>query len=164
MTRDFQQCGILTSVDWDEPVQSSFRLRNSKWCSVSSLTLMGYSSIKQRLWSDCAYAQADLRLCWRTYHIVGNLRHWLNYVCMYSFMPSSIYQSSPKEGRKEGKDQELIQSKYHTWPRTPHGKVTKTRKHHIQESQEVSPYISWYISVRVITLSSLSTVLYINIF
>ena len=29
---DFQQCGILISVDSDEPVQ----LRNLKWCSVCS--------------------------------------------------------------------------------------------------------------------------------
>ena len=61
---DFKQCGILTSVDWDEPVQPPFKLRNSKWCSVSSLTLIEYSSDKQRLWSDCVYAQAGLRLCW----------------------------------------------------------------------------------------------------
>ena len=64
MTRDFQQCGILTRVDSDKPVQHFLKLRNSKWCSVSSLTLIEYSSDKQRLWSDCAYAQADLRLCW----------------------------------------------------------------------------------------------------
>ena len=43
-TCDFQQCGILTSVDSDEPVQLPFKLRNSKWCSVSSLTLLEYSS------------------------------------------------------------------------------------------------------------------------
>ena len=30
MTRDFQQCGILTSVDAEEPVQPPFKLRNSK--------------------------------------------------------------------------------------------------------------------------------------
>ena len=36
MTCDFQQCGILTSVDSDEPVQPAFKLRNS----VSSLTLI----------------------------------------------------------------------------------------------------------------------------
>ena len=60
----FQQCGILTSVDSDEPVQPPFKLRNSKWCPVSSLTFIEYSSDKQRLWSDCAYAQADLSLCW----------------------------------------------------------------------------------------------------
>ena len=41
---DFQQCGILTSVDWDGPVQADFKLRNSKWCSFSSLTLIEYSS------------------------------------------------------------------------------------------------------------------------
>ena len=61
---DFQQSGILTSVDSDEPVQPPFKLRISKWCSVSSLTLIEYSSHEQRLWSDCAYAKADLRLCW----------------------------------------------------------------------------------------------------
>ena len=61
---DFQQCGILTCVDLDEPLQPLFKLRNLKRCSVSSLTLVGYSSDKQRLWSYCAYAQADLRLCW----------------------------------------------------------------------------------------------------
>ena len=41
---DFQRCGILTSVDSDEPVQSPFRLRISKKCSVSSLTVIDYSS------------------------------------------------------------------------------------------------------------------------
>ena len=59
-----QQCGILTSVDSDEPVQPPVKLRNSKCCTVSSLTLIEYSSDRQRLWSDCVYAQADLRLCW----------------------------------------------------------------------------------------------------
>ena len=39
-TWDFQQCGILTSVDSDEPVQPSFKFRNS----VSSLSLIEYSS------------------------------------------------------------------------------------------------------------------------
>ena len=79
---DFQQCGILTCVDSDERRHHPFKLRNSKWCSVSSLTLIEYSNDWQRLWSDCVYAQADLRLCWLhiTYcwksHLVGN-RHWL---------------------------------------------------------------------------------------
>ena len=40
MTCDFEQCGILTSVDLDEPGQSRVRLRNSKLCSFSSLTLI----------------------------------------------------------------------------------------------------------------------------
>ena len=64
MTRDFQQCGILTSVDSDEPVQPPFQLRTLKWCSVSSQALIEYSIDQQRLWSDCAYAQAGLSLCW----------------------------------------------------------------------------------------------------
>ena len=41
---DFQQYGILTSVDSDEPLQPSFQLRNSIWCSVSSLTIIEYSN------------------------------------------------------------------------------------------------------------------------
>ena len=52
MACDFQQFDILTSVDSDEPLQPPFKLINSKWCSVSSLTIID------------AYAQADLRLCW----------------------------------------------------------------------------------------------------
>ena len=63
-TCDFQQCGILTYVDSEEPVRPPFKLRNSKWCSVSSLTVIKYPSDKQRLWSDCEYAQAGLSLCW----------------------------------------------------------------------------------------------------
>ena len=43
-TCDFQQCGINASVDSDEPMQPSFELRNTKWCSFSSLTLIEYSS------------------------------------------------------------------------------------------------------------------------
>ena len=47
LRRDFQQCGILTSVDSDEHVQPPFKLRTSKRCSVSSLTLIEYSSNEQ---------------------------------------------------------------------------------------------------------------------
>ena len=35
-TCDFQQCGILTSVDSDEPVQPPFKRRNSELFSVIS--------------------------------------------------------------------------------------------------------------------------------
>ena len=35
-TCDFQHCGILTSVDSDEPVQPPSKLRNSKWSLISS--------------------------------------------------------------------------------------------------------------------------------
>ena len=62
--RDFQQLDILTSVDSGKPVQPPVKLRNSKQCSVSSSTVIEYSSDKQRLWSVCAYAQAGLSLCW----------------------------------------------------------------------------------------------------
>ena len=46
---DFKQCDILTSVDSNEPVLHPLKRRNSKWCSVSSLTVLEYSSDKQRL-------------------------------------------------------------------------------------------------------------------
>ena len=39
-TCDFQQCGILTSVDSDEPVQSPIKFKISKICSVSSFIFM----------------------------------------------------------------------------------------------------------------------------
>ena len=41
---DFQQFDILTGIDSDEPLQPPFKLRNSKWCSVSSLIIIEYSS------------------------------------------------------------------------------------------------------------------------
>ena len=37
---DFQQCGILTSLDSDEPVQPPVQLRNFKFCWVSSFTFI----------------------------------------------------------------------------------------------------------------------------
>ena len=37
MICDYQQCGNLASVDSDESVQPSFKLKYSKCCSVSSL-------------------------------------------------------------------------------------------------------------------------------
>ena len=40
----FQQCGILTRVDSDQPVQPPLKLKNSKQCSVSGLTVIEYSS------------------------------------------------------------------------------------------------------------------------
>ena len=82
--RDFQQCGILTCVDSDQPVQPPVKLRYSKCCLVSSLIVMKYFSDKQRLLSDCAYAQADLRLCWshiphycKKSHVAAQIR-WYN--------------------------------------------------------------------------------------
>ena len=40
----FQQCGILTCVDSDEPVQPPFKLRNSECYSASSFTVIEFSS------------------------------------------------------------------------------------------------------------------------
>ena len=55
VTCDFQQCGILTCVDSDEPVQPPFKRRDSKCCSVSSLTL--------RIFKRLAKALIRLRIC-----------------------------------------------------------------------------------------------------
>ena len=44
VTCDFQHCSILTWIYSGEPVQPLFKLRNSKWCLVSSLRLIEYSS------------------------------------------------------------------------------------------------------------------------
>ena len=57
---DFQQFDILTSVDSDEPLQPPFKLKNSKWCLVRM-------RMRRLIWGFVG----------RTYHIVGNLMHWL---------------------------------------------------------------------------------------
>ena len=86
-TSDFQQWGILTSVDSDEPVEPLFKLRNSKWCSVSSL-------LKRPAKTDQTAGMH--RLIWafagRTCHIVGNLVLWLILVliCMQQTLTLAV--------------------------------------------------------------------------
>ena len=47
---NMSQCIRLPTMwHFEEPLQPPFKLRNSKWCSVSSLTIIEYSSDKQRL-------------------------------------------------------------------------------------------------------------------
>ena len=83
---DFQQCGILTSADSDQPVRPTFKLRNSKWCSVSILTFIEYSSDQQRLWPVCAYAQAGLSICW------SHIPHcWQSYAAAQLYFCLEIY-------------------------------------------------------------------------
>ena len=55
LSRDFQQCGILTSVDSDEPVQPPFKLRNSKF--VQSVVN------SHRIFKRLAKALIRLRVC-----------------------------------------------------------------------------------------------------
>ena len=71
VTCDFQLCGILTWKNSDEPVQPPFKLRNSKWCSVCSLTVLEYSSDWQRLWSDCAFASHNTLMSWPMYFLIS---------------------------------------------------------------------------------------------
>ena len=112
-TWDFQQCGILTCVDSDEPVQPSFKLRNSKWCSVSSITVQEYSSDKQWLWSDCVYGQVGLSLCWSHIphcwksHVVAHIvRHntlntALKHLFLFSYDKIKKVRKIKKHGNKE---------------------------------------------------------------
>ena len=101
VTCDFQQCGILTSVDSYEPEQPLFNLRSSKRCSVSSLTVIEYSSNLQRLWSDCAFAQAGLSLCWLQiphcckFHALAHIWSWDLY-WIYNRWPLDIYNGPPQ--------------------------------------------------------------------
>ena len=75
----FQTMWHIDMCESDENVQPPFKLRNSKWCSVSNTIFIEYSSDKQRLWSDCAYAQAGLSLCWShiphcwKFHVVAQI-------------------------------------------------------------------------------------------
>ena len=68
VTCDFQQCGILTSPGSDVAVQPPFRLRNSKWCSISSLTSIEYLCNKG---SDQSARMRRLvsAIAGRTYHL-----------------------------------------------------------------------------------------------
>ena len=68
-TCDFQQCAVLTSIDSDELVQPPFKLRHSRWGSVSTLNThiickrLAKALIRLRVCADW-YAQSDLWLCW----------------------------------------------------------------------------------------------------
>ena len=93
-TFDFQQCSILTSIDSDKLVQPPFKLWNSKWCSVSSLSVKEYSIIQ--LWSECAYGQADPRLCW------SHIPHcWKSHVAaqLFYYQPQilSLFRDKPED-------------------------------------------------------------------
>ena len=93
-TFDFQQCGILTSVDSDEPVQPSFKLTNSKRCSVSSLTLIEYSSDYSKVSDQTVHMR---RLIWGfagpTYHIVGNLMSRLKLIIFFRGIGRKVERS-----------------------------------------------------------------------
>ena len=77
VTCDFQQCGILTSVDFDKHLQPPFKLRNSKWRSVSSLTTGGHQ---------------------RNYREIAST--WIcSFVTSWTFCVSGIVTQKPNKGR-----------------------------------------------------------------
>ena len=106
-TCDFQQCGILTSVDSDEPVQTPFKLRNLKWGSVCSLTVIEYLSDQQRLWSVWAYEQAGLSLCWS-----HNPHCWKSHVAVHFIMCRLPTLKPGEQCQLETCKQSLLESAY----------------------------------------------------
>ena len=60
-----------------EPLQPPFKLRNSKWCSVSSLTVIEYQATSKGSDQTARMHRLIGDFTGRTYHIVGNLMHWL---------------------------------------------------------------------------------------
>ena len=72
MTRDLQQCGILTSVESYQPVQRPVKLRNSKCCSVKDIQATSKGSDQSAHMRMLVWPLAG-----RTYTIVGNLMSWL---------------------------------------------------------------------------------------
>ena len=65
MTRDFQQCVILTCVDSDEPLQFLLSLETQATSKGSDQTVR----MRRLVWGFAG----------RTYHIVGNLMHLLKW-------------------------------------------------------------------------------------
>ena len=121
MTCDFQPCGILTSVDSDEPVQSPFKLRNSKWCLVSSLTFK-------------PPAKALIRLCvcagWSEALLVAHTT-LLEISCRDSFMFLSEYDVYQK----------LVKYLYHPILLTPLWTLFFSHQSGLQISALLSAYI-----------------------
>ena len=80
LPHDFQQYGILISVDSVEPVQPPFKLWNSKWGADSSLKVIEYIRATSKGSDQTAHMR---RLVWaiagRTYPIVGNPMPRLNF-------------------------------------------------------------------------------------
>ena len=82
---DFQQCGFLTSVDSDEPVQPSFKPRISKCCSVNSLTN------SHRLFKQLSKGLIRLRFCsgWSETLLVTHSTNLLEISCCGSIKAST---------------------------------------------------------------------------
>ena len=77
VTCDFQQCGILTCVDSDKPVQPPTKLRNAKCCSVrKNIQATSKGSDQTAHMRRLVWAFAD-----HLFYFVGNLMSRL--ICYY---------------------------------------------------------------------------------
>ena len=84
---------------------ASFKLKNSKWCSVSQLVAQQseYLSDLQRRWSDCAYVQADIRLCW------SHIPHcYKSHVAVHMNLPSA----TPSMHNMQTKHTTIVQNSF----------------------------------------------------
>ena len=69
----------LTSEDWNKPLQPLFKLRNSKWCTVSSFTpKKNHQATSKGTDQTVRMRRLVLAFAGHTYHIVGNLMSRLN--------------------------------------------------------------------------------------
>ena len=129
-----------------------FKHRNSKWCSINSLTVKGYFSDKQRFVSVCAYAQAGLSLCWSHIrhcsksHVADHLVYSVN-SCNKGYLKPAFYgtlvyksKCHIREVRKKAKNKTRYNQAQHLTQDTTWESDKNTIKHHIQESQDVSPF------------------------
>ena len=87
MACDFQQCGILTSVDSDESVQFVLILEIPN--DVQPVAYHSYNIQATRKGSDQSASMGRLvqAFAGHTYHIVGNIMSWLK----YSFFPNIFH-------------------------------------------------------------------------
>ena len=84
-TCDFQQCGILTNVDSDEPLQPPLSLETSNY--VQSVAKHSYNIQVTSKGSDQTAHMRRLISAFtgHTYHIAGTLMWWLNYLSFKAY-------------------------------------------------------------------------------
>ena len=93
VTCDFQQCWILTSVDLDKPVHHPFKLRNSKWSLVSSLTVINIQTTSKGSDQSARMRRLVWAFAGRTYTIVvGNLMSRL--ICQIGYIYMTALSSN----------------------------------------------------------------------
>ena len=90
-TCDFQQCCILTRVNFDEPVQIPSKLRNCQWCSASST---GWSwallVVKISCHGSIISFYGKILYLWVTFNSPKTVRTWQRTMVPWTDQKSSI--------------------------------------------------------------------------